>query len=747
MPSPLPHGTTPLPAHPSPVPVGATPIAARAPSRELAMQSPPLARQGGGSASDLRTVERSPSKRLNVELASARDRGQRSQAEEHIASADRLIAQGRFDRAAQELRTAATLMPDPEDAKQLRVRAAEARARGRWRRLFLRLVWLIVLLGLAAAAAWQGTPEVHNFLANRHYKEIRSISDPHERVRQLRDFARDTTPFPWYQWAFQRSYELGAVADAARDVAEESNVNSQTNSQAPVSMGEAVATLEQAAQDASVPWPEVADRAATLLRTTVGKEKARVQAVLDRATPEVAAITADLKRIQDTVESGDAHQALAMAQESRTGRPRAGRFFTELPLPGRVQAQGADGQAIVASLRVDKIMQKAGSQQFVRWADRGRPAVDVAARGFASVHQAVPADSGIDEKVVAVTLQSAPVWTASIGRVQAGHLRLRPAAEGLFIQRPERVDLVRAADCDVAGTLEPIPGAQGASYTQLWADDQVGGRILVGGMDGEVRALEPRSLHVQEIVHKGPAPVLAWIDIPLSYQAGARARYIIEESRGRRRLVALKGDSEAWPYQGLRGELVPQLFHVADQVVAIDDTSAHFLEEDGSNVSIKDLPAPRTGPLMPLPGDAGVLEPTSAGLQWLKFGRREQPLTTNDDKVLSAVPPGAEVVDGHLLVVAHQDVVEALSLDGDHFTPRWKVQVEGASVLIAAGDGVVAAANAQGRIMLLGAGAGEKLGVISSAPLAGAPLLHEGLLVVPDENGQLTAYALPHSAR
>ncbi len=358
----------------------------------------------------------------------------------------------------------------------------------------------------------------------------------------------------------------------------------------------------------------------------------------------------------------------------------------------------------------------------------------------------VPADSSIEERVINVALRVAPVWTHALGHGLGARVRLHPAANGIYVQREEGALLLRGSDGEQLGALDALPGVQGASYTPLWIEDQTENRILISTTEGQVKAMDSRTLTLLQTLHKGLVPVLAWIDVPLTYQPNVHNQYLILESHSVYRLEAMRGEQELWPYQALRGLLPPMLLHVGDRVVVIDDTSVHFLEEDGSNVDIKNLPSARTGALLRLPGDAGMLMPTANGVQWLHFGKRDQPLLVNDDKALLGVGPGSLLVDGRLLVVAHSDGVEALELANDHFEPRWHVALDAPPLEFGAGQGLVAVSDAKGHITLLGEDAGEVVGrIMHPLPLSGAPLLLGGLLVVSDQDGTIAAYALPHS--
>lgn len=727
---------------PMPVATAAPAVASPLPNtrKSSEMRAPVVGQRPSPTASDPR-AERI-SKRLNVELASAKDRGLRTEAEALVASADRLEAAGRFDEAAKDLRKAAERMPDEQEALALRQRAKEVRLRGRWRRVLRRMVSLLVVLVALFLALWLGTPQVHNLLADRALREILAEDNPARRAASLNNFLATTKPWPWYVAIFPKGYPIGPLAEAQHEL---DQLNPKTPVQVQPQENPAVNRLEALVMDPASTWPDISDQASQLLHSASGKDRQRVQNVLDQALSAVATMTAELRRIEAAAANGQARDALAAAATFRTMHPRAGRLAQGLPLPGRVAAHTEDGTPIDVSLRVDGQPLPPGTNVFVRRADRDE-ILEIAARGFASVRQTIPADAAADERVVTVTMQVAPIWTIALGRGLGGPATLRPAADGLYVQRLEGVALLSSTNGQQLATLEPLPGMQGPSYTGLWINDQAQNRLLVASTDGAVRALDPRSLACVEVLHKGPAPVLAWLDIPLTYQAGMRSRYLIEENRGNRRLAALKGDQEWWSYQALRGNLVPQLMHVGDQVLVIDDTTVHFLEEDGSNVQPKDLPAPRTGPALTLAQDSGIVMPTATGVEWVRFGKHDQPLVVVDDKALLAVGPGQLVLDGRLLVIAHADAVEALQLDGDHFTSRWRTALDSPPVALAAGEGVVAVANAKNRLLLFSSGTGEHLMTITlvNRP-AGPPLVRSGLVVVADSEGVVSAYALPRT--
>jgi hypothetical protein len=687
-----------------------------------------------------------PSKRLNTDLEAARERGLRSEADSLAASAERLLAAGRCEEAAREFRKAAEVSPMMDQADRMRARAAEALRRGGTRKLGKRLMLAVVVLALLGAVAYLGTPQAHNLLAQREYQGI--VSDTRDnlvRADRLRVFAREQKPYDWYVAIFHRQYDISAVNEA-RAAADEAERAAQATPIGQQQGDERLRQLEAHFADLAVPLPQVMDEAQQLARSDKGRDQERAQEILSLAQVQVAKMQPELAGIEEMRKEGRHKEALERATQFRASYPRAGVLAASLPLPARVAVANEDGQPMPeAEVRIDGMPIVGGDRRFCRRGDRDT-VVDVAAPGFAPVRQVVPADTRPDERLLEVVLRVAPAWQRPLGRPPEGAVRLRVAPDGVYVQRPDAVALLRGGDGDLLATLDPLPGVQGASYSSLWLEDR--GRVIIGCVDGQVRAVDPHTLGVLQVLHRGKSSVLAWLDTDLTYRPGKRALYLIEEARGGvRRLVALQGGQEWWPpYQGISGKQKPFLAHPSDRVVTIDDTSVSFIEEDGSDAKIEDLPAERIGAVLPLAKDGDVLVPLATGVAWLRFGPREAPLRSIDDPLLVAAGAALPAVDGAAVVLARADRgLDLAMVDGDRLAPRWHVDLDAPPAFVPTlAEGVVATVDAKGRVTLRSAADGAVLGRIAHpVALAAPPLIHNGAVVVADVEGNVAAYAIP----
>jgi serine/threonine-protein kinase len=709
----------------------------RIPSQELRVAGSSLDREGAGPGR--------ASKRLNPEFEAARERGMRSESDGVAASAERLFSAGRFDAAAKEFRKAAQISPSPDHAERLRARAAEARRAGRWRRLGRRGAMLLVVLALAAVVGRYGTPQLHELLAEREYHGIvAEVRDPHQLADRLRAFANATKPYDWYLTVFRRGYAIAAVDEAKRQAEE---VEGQQQ-RAPVTGGDDGARLrdlEAAYADPAVGLPEVLNRAAKLAGASSGREHERAQEIAALAQAQVENMGAELRRIQGLLKEGKHREALAGAEHFRSSFPRAGALAASLPLPAKLVITSDDGAPSDADVRVDGMSLPAGERRFCRHGDR-ETVVDIAAAGYAPTRVTVPMDARLEERAVEVRLVLAPTWTRALGPSAGGWAVLRPAADGVYVQRAEASALLRGTDGEVLATLEPTAGHQGASYTSLWLEDH--GRLIIGMDDGQVRAVDPRTLQVVQVLGRGKVPVLAWMEIPLTYRSGERGRYLIEDAHSGRRIVATVGGQEWWSYQGISSaKLAPWLAHVGDHVVVLDDASAQFLEEDGSSVAqLSDLAGERIAPVIQLPGDSGVLVPTAVGVQWLRLNAHEPLLQPVSDQLLATAGPALATASAEVVALARADRgLDLAVVDGSTLSLRWHVELASpAMVAPGIGDGVVVAADAAGHLSIHSLDDGALLKRIPhTAPLAAAPLVRGGQIVVVDVKGTVAAYAVP----
>jgi len=247
----------------------------------------------------------------------------------------------------------------------------------------------------------------------------------------------------------------------------------------------------------------------------------------------------------------------------------------------------------------------------------------------------------------------------------------------------------------------------------------------------------------QQTIYQGKADVLAWIEVALAFKAGKVVHYLVEESHGNRRLVALDGAIEWWKYQSIPGTQPPFLTTALDKVVVIDDSIIHMIDEDGSADAPQPLSAARSGAALSLPKDLGVLVPTVNGVQWVRFGTPQQPITISDDAALLAAGPGMIALSGRNLVIVHSDGVELLSIDSDHATSRWKTPLDATTLEIGIGEKVVALADSRGRLIMLSVASGQVVGRVNlPAALNAAPLVGANEVVVTDSDGNVASYII-----
>jgi len=745
----LPEWLKPVDVPAAPVPAGASVQQSRSSNRQEAVPAATVVTatpRTTTSSSNHRTLSPDAagrsSRKLNAELVAAKDRGLRSEAEALAASAERLFNAGRFVEAAKDFRKASDLTPDTEFSGVLYKRAREAGRRGRWKRITMRLVLFLVVLALLAAAVFWATPVVHNLLATRQKQDIQSqFRDAAQRDAALMAFAQAQKPYDWYTATFQHGYTLSAVTEAQAEVDEDER-NAQPTVPATAVDSRELTALEAGYNDPSVSFPELADRAATMLKTVSSGERQRVHDVLLHVQANIDELTPLLHQIEALIAKGKTGAALAMARDFRTNHPRAGRLAADLPLPSRLMVETEDGRPIDAAVQSDGILLPPGERQLCRRADRD-VVVQIAAPGYGSQTISLTADATPDETLVNVKLKTAPLWTRSLGHGLGGRAQLHLAPNGVYVQREDGMALLRATDGLVLGTLEPLAGIQGPSYTPLWNLDPSGSHIIVGGVEGMVEMIDARSMQPQQLLFQGKADVLSWIEVPLAFKAGQNARYLVEESHGNRRLVALDGAQEWWHYQSIPGSQPPYLSTALDKLVVIDDTIIHLIDEDGSNDSTTALSAPRSGAVLSLPRDLGVLVPTTGGVSWVRFGPAQQPVVVSDDAALLAAGPGAIASSGTNVVIVHVDGLELLSLDGDHFVSRWKTPLDTQAVEIGMNDSVVAISDSKQRLVIFSVATGAPLARIAlPAPLAASPMVLPNAVVVDDSEGNVASYLL-----
>ncbi len=682
------------------------------------------------------------SKRMNVELDAARERGMRSESESLATSGERLLAAGRFEEAAKEFRKASEISPNSDHAQQLRAKATSARGRGRIRRAFKRMLFLVVVVGLLAAIAWYGTPLAHNLLADREYRTISDVSDEHLRAERLRAFAAQQKPYDWYVNLFKQGYVIAKVDEALATANElDRGVKPQVRVNEP---GTALRALEAKYADQSVSLQDVMETAELTIKSTSGRDLDRARELLSLAQVQLSKIHPELQGIEDMRKEGRHREALERAAQFRVAFPRAGALAAGLPLPGKLVIASEDGQAVSdVSIRIDGLPLAGGQGIFCRRGNQ-ETMVDIAAPGYGPVHLVIPADSALAEKSYTVSLRVAPVWTRKFGKPLAAWEKLRYAVDGLYVQRLDGCALLRANDGDLLAGMDPLPGMQGPSYTPLWIEDK--GKVLIGCEDGQVRLIDGHTMAVLQVLHRGRAAIHGWMEVNLTYRPGKRARYLVDEVKGVRSLVAMDGQQEWWRYRGLSGKQQPFLAHQGDRVVVIDDSAVHFLEEDGSEAQIIDLPGERVAPVIPLGNGECLLVPTLTSLQCIQLGPRQSPLQVLGDQMLVVAGVAMAATDGPTVALARADRgLDLANWTGERLQPVWHVDCpSAAAVPPAIGENVVVTADEHGYLIAWSLDSGAVVARIAhGVPLVAAPLVRGGLVIVGDVEGTVSAYALP----
>ncbi|MBA2479113.1 MAG: PQQ-binding-like beta-propeller repeat protein [Planctomycetes bacterium] len=703
---------------------------------------------------------------MSTDVEAARERALRNDAEALATAADRLASAGRFEAAARDWRRAAEMSPDVDRAAALRKKASDARGRGRASRVFKRMLWMLVLSGLVVLLAWMLTPLIHNFLAERSLRSLAEVRDEQVRIDRLRLFAQDQAkPYPWYERVFRGTYVIKA-ANEANLQADEFERSMRLTSTGPHTESSALRDLEEAYADPRVAWQPVLDRASALLKSGSARERDRAREIQTIVQSQLSKMTPELQWIEAMRKEGRFREALERAAQFRSSFPRAGSLASGLPLAARVEVISEEGKPIpAAEIRVDGAPLSAGDRHFCRRGN-AESIVEVAAAGYAPFRHVVPADLDPAEVVVRVSLRVATVWKRAVGSKPPLWTVLHHAPDGVYAHRPDGIYLLRANDGDQIAAFT-LPAAADAVLTPLWLEDR--GRLLISGDDGQVRNLDGRTLTADHVLLRALAGVHAWMEAPLTYRASKIVRYLVQETRESREakaarfVVAMDGAQELWSYKGISGRSqTPVLLHHLDRVVVIDDTSAHFIEEDGSSVQILDLLEARVGPplIVSKPGakadDRAILMPTVAGIQWIRFGPRSAPMESVADPVLDAAGAALAAVDGDTVALARSDhgldlVVyrENLSPAGEPPRPGfqrvWHADTGrafGAPPVV--GANVVVTLDDQGRLSTWARDSGALLGRIAhGAPIASAPLVRDGNIILVDSSGGIVAYAIP----
>jgi hypothetical protein len=558
-----------------------------------------------------------------------------------------------------------------------------------------------------------------------------------------------SVPPAWYlSISFGYHYRIKAAEDAQKEIPEVTEQINQLDHPIPQKTSPLIPLTVLFAQDPPAPYNKVLDLANEVLAELPpqGAEHDRARDLRDQMMDLKDKMVPEVKAILAMRKEGLHKQALERARAFRAAYPRAGALADDLPLPASVKITTADGSPVGdASVLVDGRPLGPGETVFTRRGNQDT-VVEVVSPGYASVQKTVPASKDPAEMVVNVVLKVSELWNHHVGRGPSW-AALHAGADGIIVQRNDGFTLLRPADGEVVATLDPPPGASLPAYSPLWQFDN--GHLVIGTQDGDVLQIDPHALQVDQTLHRGGHPALAWLTTELTYHSGTTYRYVVEDSKGTRSLAAFEGENEKFRYRGVSGKLAPILLHHGDRIVVLDDTTFHFLEEDGSNVQMIDLFAQRTGPPLISPDGTILMVPTAAGVQWLTLGGRGAPAQPNADPVLASAGPALIAGQGDTLVLAGDNHdLQLVVIQGNQLKQVWLAHADNAfaqpPVLT---DTVVVTADDQGRITTWDRATGANLGISAhGAALASPPLVSDGRIIVIDQAGGTAAYAVPKAA-
>ena len=747
--------------------------------------------QASSSSGEREYPGRRSSRRLDVELTQARERGRRTQLDNAVANGDRLAEGGQLAEAAREWEVAAELADaEPSLQKDLRRRAAGANRRVGVSRLLRRCVIAAVSAVAAVAAVWVGTPPVHNWLADQWLKVridgLETITQPRQKVAALEDFVvNNSQPWAWYVQTFQKTYVIRA-ADVARSeirMLDNLPVAATADPRQAGGPGPEVAAVLALAKDVTVTWETVAQRAGELLAAAraQGRDSATFNPLRDvarQAETELATQRTDLERITQTRATGQAQLALELATAFRVRHPRAGAAVVRLPLPGRIRvpvfnlelpsdlALHVDGVAVPLLQIAATDGDPTAEAVFCRNGER-ETAFEVTADGFASVRQVIPGSTATDERQLTVTMKPTPAWSVAYANPTVAAtfipwVQVHALGGGLIVQHRDGVLVLRPADGAVAARIERQPPAA-PGFARLWYP--IGGtKMLLAQDDGSVQLVAAATLIPEQSVHRGSGEILAWAELDLALQNGKRIHAAIERIPGVAPvgggpapapaviLVAQDGERQYWKYTKLVSlKQIPQLISHDDRLYVFDDASLHLLEEDGTQVRVFNLPAPRVGAIIELPPLAqnrrDLLVPTATGALRLQLGTHQTPVVLAADPVFAqAGPSQLAVLDDTVLFANDRASVLA------RFTPTGTVlwrqeQPRPLGAMPTLSMTHIAIADDQGTVLIRSRATGQIVQrMVHGIPLVGAPIFIElangpGVMVC-DRSGTAAAYRL-----
>jgi hypothetical protein len=425
---------------------------------------PATASSGGSGFRDLR-----------VKLAEARNRNLQEEAVTMAASADRLAAAGQHEEAAAAWQRAASLSPNMRDSQELQARATRAKLYGGRRRTIRIVTILAVLVMLAAVSTWQGTPVLHNYVAERELEPIVGIINPGVRLHELDRFvAAYGQPYTWYTTLFLQPYQIEAAITARRasdslrrqlippispptsavapptplaprqaqgapvphdaTAVAVAAVGASTTS-APVPAAPPAATpvdprlvmLEKDFKDPAVTWQAFAKQASALGPLS-GPSAERAHEMIVEAQHQLQLIEQDIKAIRASWASGQQAQALDLIAQFRLAHARSGDTLPTV-LPARIEVLDSDSNRKISDVHIitrsatplpagglisSPAQLAAGERRFGRFATIDLT-VEIASPGYRTESIHVPANPDEQEQRFQVVLHPAVRWQRQIG--------------------------------------------------------------------------------------------------------------------------------------------------------------------------------------------------------------------------------------------------------------------------------------------------------------------------------------------
>jgi serine/threonine protein kinase len=723
---------------------------------------------------------------LRVKLAEARNRNLQEEAGSIAATADRLAAAGQHEEAAAAWQRASVLSPNMRESQELQARALRARHRGGRKRTIRTMANMLLLLALVGVGLWQGTPPLHNYLAECQLEPIEIVIDANVRLRELDLFiAEYGQPYPWYSALFQRTYEITAVQRARRagelirhqiavpPAAPPPQAPLPPRAKEPVPVQQpldpALARLESAFGDATVSWEQLAKEAAAI-GAVDGPAGERARAILAEAKKQLQGQEADSVPIHAAWAAGHQGQVLELLARFRLAHARAGDWLPVL-LPARLEVVDADsghqlsevhvamrvalppgGAAIVSS----PATLAAGERRFCRLPS-AETLLEISAPGYRQESLRVGANPDEQEQQYQVVLHPSQIWSRQLG-AGLSWVRIAEADERtVLVRNDDSISTLRLADGMVESTLSHsglpahAPGAGAPSrWTPSWSPTPQG--VITGTSDGlaVLLTLSGHGFSLGEILYRGRSPVLAVAEHELTFQAGKRAIYIVEGVVGAMQLIARTSERDLWSHSGLSGRNEPQLWFHDDRVVVLDDQRLQELDEtDGHQLSVASLSARRAGPGVLIDKGAYIAVPTVSGIDLVRVA------SATSNKLEIFHDPALDLADGRQLCAADGQLLVARADHGLRLL-GWKdgkgemlwsqaLATEGGAIssLALSGDHALISDEA-GVIYLCSRATGAlQRRFVSPTPLLGPPLEMRGALIAADRNGAITAYALP----